>query len=214
MSAHDFRSHFLHRFTVMELPGCLELLSRSGISIKGMKAVVSLRGPKGGMIFFKKDPVLGVDLGSAINNAVFPGLQAVVSNCRSLASKLIGQGYELLQRFLMEFVRLWYPNLRRTTSVRLVINQPAWSSSESEDERENLSFPSEDFCSSSSASKRDHPEFTDKKTIPTMFRKLDRKKSPNQKIETATPVSVVVSDDIKFRNENLCNQDGEEINGG
>ncbi|KAK2973933.1 hypothetical protein RJ640_001401 [Escallonia rubra] len=35
----------------------------------------SLRGPRGGMIFFKKDPVLGVDLESAINNAVFPGLQ-------------------------------------------------------------------------------------------------------------------------------------------
>lgn len=27
------------------------------------------------MIFFRKDPVLGVDLESAINNAVFPGLQ-------------------------------------------------------------------------------------------------------------------------------------------
>lgn len=27
------------------------------------------------MIFYKKDPVLGVDLESAINNAVFPGLQ-------------------------------------------------------------------------------------------------------------------------------------------
>lgn len=37
----------------------------------------SLRGPRGGMIFFKKDPVLGVDLESAINNAVFPGLQVV-----------------------------------------------------------------------------------------------------------------------------------------
>lgn len=35
----------------------------------------SLRGPRGGMIFFKKDPVLGIDLESAINNAVFPGLQ-------------------------------------------------------------------------------------------------------------------------------------------
>ncbi|CAI0452467.1 unnamed protein product [Linum tenue] len=35
----------------------------------------SLRGPRGGMIFFRKDPVLGVDLESAINNAVFPGLQ-------------------------------------------------------------------------------------------------------------------------------------------
>ncbi|XP_063950408.1 uncharacterized protein LOC108221700 isoform X2 [Daucus carota subsp. sativus] len=44
----------------------------------------------------------------------------------------------------------WFPNLQRTTSVRSVINQPAWSSFESEDERENLSFLSEDFCSSSS----------------------------------------------------------------
>ncbi|XP_026417324.1 serine hydroxymethyltransferase 3, chloroplastic-like, partial [Papaver somniferum] len=33
----------------------------------------SLRGPRGGMIFFKKDPVLWVDMESAINNAVFPG---------------------------------------------------------------------------------------------------------------------------------------------
>ncbi|KAK1367865.1 Serine hydroxymethyltransferase [Heracleum sosnowskyi] len=84
----------------------------------------SLRGPRGGMIFFKKDPILGIDLESAINNAVFPGLQGgphnhtigglavclkyaqtpefksyqkqVVSNCRSLASKLMGQGYELV----------------------------------------------------------------------------------------------------------------------
>lgn len=37
--------------------------------------VQSLRGPRGGMIFFKKDPILGVDLETAINNAVFPGLQ-------------------------------------------------------------------------------------------------------------------------------------------
>ncbi|KAI9192383.1 hypothetical protein LWI28_022091 [Acer negundo] len=37
----------------------------------------SLRGPRGGMIFFKKNPVLGVDLESAINNAVFPGLQGL-----------------------------------------------------------------------------------------------------------------------------------------
>lgn len=35
----------------------------------------SLRGPRGGMIFFKKEPVLGIDLETAINNAVFPGLQ-------------------------------------------------------------------------------------------------------------------------------------------
>ncbi|KAF6156703.1 hypothetical protein GIB67_002418, partial [Kingdonia uniflora] len=32
----------------------------------------SFRGPRGGMIFFKKDPVLGVDMESAINNVVFP----------------------------------------------------------------------------------------------------------------------------------------------
>lgn len=38
----------------------------------------SLRGPRGGMLFFRKDPVLGVDLESAINNAVFPGLQVCV----------------------------------------------------------------------------------------------------------------------------------------
>ncbi|KAH7574328.1 hypothetical protein JRO89_XS03G0283100 [Xanthoceras sorbifolium] len=76
----------------------------------------SLRGPRGGMIFFKKDPVVGVDLESAINNAVFPGLQGgphnhkigglavclkhaqspefknyqekVVSNCRALAKPI------------------------------------------------------------------------------------------------------------------------------
>lgn len=35
----------------------------------------SLRGPRGGMIFYKKDTIFGVDLESAINNAVFPGLQ-------------------------------------------------------------------------------------------------------------------------------------------
>ncbi|KAG4141686.1 hypothetical protein ERO13_D06G088800v2 [Gossypium hirsutum] len=84
----------------------------------------SLRGPRGGMIFFKKDPVLGVDLESAINNAVFPGLQGgphnhtigglavclqhaqspefkayqnqVVSNCRALARRLVELGYTLV----------------------------------------------------------------------------------------------------------------------
>uniref|UniRef100_A0A5B6Z824 Serine hydroxymethyltransferase n=1 Tax=Davidia involucrata TaxID=16924 RepID=A0A5B6Z824_DAVIN len=84
----------------------------------------SLRGPRGGMIFFKKDPVLGVDLESAINNAVFPGLQGgphnhtigglavclnhaqspefkayqnqVVSNCRALATRMIELGYKLV----------------------------------------------------------------------------------------------------------------------
>ncbi|XP_038689572.1 serine hydroxymethyltransferase 3, chloroplastic-like [Tripterygium wilfordii] len=84
----------------------------------------SLRGPRGGMIFFRKDPVLGVDLESAINNAVFPGLQGgphnntigalavclkhaqspefksyqnkVVSNCRALANRLTELGYKLV----------------------------------------------------------------------------------------------------------------------
>nr|GMD48831.1 serine hydroxymethyltransferase 3, chloroplastic-like [Ipomoea batatas] len=76
------------------------------------------------MIFFKKDPVLGVDLETAINNAVFPGLQGgphnhtigglavclkyakspefkayqnkVVSNCRALAHRLTELGYKLV----------------------------------------------------------------------------------------------------------------------
>ncbi|XAR69265.1 Glycine hydroxymethyltransferase [Bertholletia excelsa] len=84
----------------------------------------SLRGPRGGMIFFEKDPVLGVDLESAINNAVFPGLQGgphnhtirglavslkyaqspefsayqnkVISNCRALASRMMELGYKLV----------------------------------------------------------------------------------------------------------------------
>ncbi|KAL8143135.1 hypothetical protein V2J09_016167 [Rumex salicifolius] len=84
----------------------------------------SLRGPRGGMIFFKRDTVLGVDLESAINNAVFPGLQGgphnhtigglavclkhaqspdfkvyqenVVSNCRALARELVRLGYKLV----------------------------------------------------------------------------------------------------------------------
>ncbi|KAA0062916.1 serine hydroxymethyltransferase 3 [Cucumis melo var. makuwa] len=84
----------------------------------------SLRGPRGGMIFFRKDPVLGVDLESAINNAVFPGLQGgphnhtigglavclkhaqspefkvyqnkVIANCRALASRLVELGYKLV----------------------------------------------------------------------------------------------------------------------
>ncbi|GAB4854428.1 Serine hydroxymethyltransferase 3, chloroplastic [Ancistrocladus abbreviatus] len=84
----------------------------------------SLRGPRGGMIFYRKGTVLGVDLESSINNAVFPGLQGgphnhtigglavclkyaqspdfkayqnnVVSNCRALASRLIELGYKLV----------------------------------------------------------------------------------------------------------------------
>ncbi|CAH2053558.1 unnamed protein product, partial [Thlaspi arvense] len=84
----------------------------------------SLRGPRGGMIFFRKDPVNGVELESAINNAVFPGLQGgphnhtigglavclkhaqspefkayqkrVVSNCRALANRLVELGFKLV----------------------------------------------------------------------------------------------------------------------
>uniref|UniRef100_A0A0D6R1W1 Serine hydroxymethyltransferase n=1 Tax=Araucaria cunninghamii TaxID=56994 RepID=A0A0D6R1W1_ARACU len=84
----------------------------------------SLRGPRGGMIFFKKEPVLGVDLEMVINNAVFPGLQGgphnhsigglavclkqavtaefkayqqqVVANCRALAKRLMDLGYRLV----------------------------------------------------------------------------------------------------------------------
>eukprot|EP01018_Ginkgo_biloba_P006469 Gb_16208 [translate_table: standard] len=84
----------------------------------------SLRGPRGGMIFFKKEPVLGLDLETAINNAVFPGLQGgphnhtigglavclkqavtvefkayqlqVVANCRALAKRLMDLGYILV----------------------------------------------------------------------------------------------------------------------
>ncbi|XP_057524706.1 serine hydroxymethyltransferase 3, chloroplastic [Amaranthus tricolor] len=84
----------------------------------------SLRGPRGGMIFYKKDTILGVDLESSINNAVFPGLQggphnhtigglavclkhaksqefkayqnAVISNSRALASRLVELGYKLV----------------------------------------------------------------------------------------------------------------------
>ncbi|XP_058074006.1 serine hydroxymethyltransferase 3, chloroplastic [Magnolia sinica] len=84
----------------------------------------TLRGPRGGMIFFKKDPILGVDLETAINNAVFPGLQGgphnhtiaglavclklvqspeykdyqgqVVANCKALAARLVELGYKLV----------------------------------------------------------------------------------------------------------------------
>ncbi|KAB5553169.1 hypothetical protein DKX38_010480 [Salix brachista] len=85
---------------------------------------LSLRGPRGGMIFFKKDPVLGVDMEPAINNAVFPGLQGgphnhtigglavclkhaqspefkayqkqVISNSRALANRMVELGYKLV----------------------------------------------------------------------------------------------------------------------
>eukprot|EP00250_Pteridium_aquilinum_P011580 c20167_g1_i1 orf=134-1717(+) len=84
----------------------------------------SLRGPRGGMIFFKKETILGVDLETSINNAVFPGLQGgphnhsiaglavclkqaathefklyqqqVVANCRALAKRLMDLGFSLV----------------------------------------------------------------------------------------------------------------------
>ncbi|XP_073010657.1 serine hydroxymethyltransferase 3, chloroplastic [Typha latifolia] len=84
----------------------------------------SLRGPRGGMIFYRNDAVLGVDLETAINNAVFPGLQGgphnhtiaalavclghaqsaefrayqsqVISNCKALASRMTELGYKLV----------------------------------------------------------------------------------------------------------------------
>ncbi|ERN12918.1 hypothetical protein AMTR_s00050p00205910 [Amborella trichopoda] len=87
-------------------------------------AALSLRGPRGGRIFFKKELVLGVDLESAINNAVFPGLQGgphnhtiaglavclklaqlpdfvayekqVLSNCKAFAGRLLELGYKLV----------------------------------------------------------------------------------------------------------------------
>ena len=84
----------------------------------------SLRGPRGGIIFFKKAAREGVDIESAINNAVFPALQGgphnnaiaalavalkatqapefrvyqqrVVANCRAMAKRLVGKGYTLI----------------------------------------------------------------------------------------------------------------------
>lgn len=84
----------------------------------------SLRGPRGGMIFYKKETILGVDLETAINNAVFPGLQGgphnhtiaglavclrqaatdnfkfyqqqVVANCKALGKRLMELGYTLV----------------------------------------------------------------------------------------------------------------------
>ncbi|XP_002984501.2 serine hydroxymethyltransferase 3, chloroplastic [Selaginella moellendorffii] len=84
----------------------------------------SLRGPRGGMIFFRKDPVLGLDLETSINNAVFPGLQGgphnhtiaglavclkhaateefkqyqkqVIANCQALAKTLMDLGFTLV----------------------------------------------------------------------------------------------------------------------
>ncbi|BBN01476.1 glycine hydroxymethyltransferase [Marchantia polymorpha subsp. ruderalis] len=84
----------------------------------------SLRGPRGGMIFYKKAAVLGVDLETSINNAVFPGLQGgphnhtigglavclkqvaspefkayqqqIINNCQALAGRLKELGYTLV----------------------------------------------------------------------------------------------------------------------
>ena len=84
----------------------------------------SLRGPRGGMIFFKKNARAGVDIEAAINGAVFPALQGgphnhaiaalavslkaattpeffayqkqVVANTRALATRLLSLGYSLV----------------------------------------------------------------------------------------------------------------------
>ena len=84
----------------------------------------SLRGPRGGMIFFRKGEKFGKTLESKINQAVFPGLQGgphnhtisalavalkattkddfkeyaiqVVRNAQAMARKLTGMGYELV----------------------------------------------------------------------------------------------------------------------
>lgn len=53
------------------------------------------------MIFFKKDPVLGVDLESAINNAVFPGLQV------SWTSLLLLFLLSLLWRSMFRFFKVF-----------------------------------------------------------------------------------------------------------
>ena len=84
----------------------------------------SLRGPRAGIIFYKKDTVRGLDLEKSINSAVFPGLQGgphnrqigalafalkqaqlpefksyqeqVVRNSRAMASRLSDLGYDLV----------------------------------------------------------------------------------------------------------------------
>jgi glycine hydroxymethyltransferase len=84
----------------------------------------SLRGPRGGMIFFKKACREGVDVETAINSAVFPALQGgphnntiaalavalraardpafttyqkqVIANCRAMAARLMSLGYTLV----------------------------------------------------------------------------------------------------------------------
>ena len=84
----------------------------------------SLRGPRGGMIFYRKAARPGVDMEGAINSAVFPALQGgphnhaiaalavalgaartpafavyqrqVVANAGALASALLGRGYSLV----------------------------------------------------------------------------------------------------------------------
>lgn len=84
----------------------------------------SLRGPRGGMIFSRTAPINGVDIPSAVNTAVFPGLQGgphnhtiaglavclkmavsdsfknyqiqVVKNCQSMAARLMELGYTLV----------------------------------------------------------------------------------------------------------------------
>ena len=58
----------------------------------------SLRGPRGGMIFFRKGEVLGVNLEIAINNAVFPSIQVCNINWTSPVGCVSGTGINSLDR--------------------------------------------------------------------------------------------------------------------
>ncbi|CAI5529626.1 unnamed protein product [Closterium sp. Naga37s-1] len=84
----------------------------------------SLRGPRGGLIFFRRGEMNGIDMETAINNAVFPGMQGgphnhtiggiavclkqaatpafkdyqlqVKANCAAMAERLVALGYTLV----------------------------------------------------------------------------------------------------------------------
>lgn len=89
----------------------------------------SLRGPRGGMIFFKKDPVLGVELESAINNAVFPGLQVswthlfcFVIRCMECCVSFILCGYPCLP-FNLQIILVTYLKAELLCRVALITTQ-------------------------------------------------------------------------------------------
>ncbi|XP_022850769.1 serine hydroxymethyltransferase 3, chloroplastic-like, partial [Olea europaea var. sylvestris] len=84
-------------FLMMDMAHISGLISASVVANPFEYCDISLRGPRGGMIFFKRDPILGVNLESAINNAVFPSLQICNSRFyRALASRLMELGYTLV----------------------------------------------------------------------------------------------------------------------